>query len=387
MSKKFIFKLTPNNKNVIINTDVLLNGYKNVEYPIPFKQTSQLGYILDTDTFKFTDTTRKEQSLNAYPIKMEIDTYFKQIPFYGWNEHRSKNDNRYIYYFTPSVFNSEYDESNPKSNFKFITEDDHDIITIEPKEQGVYNTENTKGYYSCDYKITIKIYWSDDKSHANEINLSEINSTIGTYPLYIKITPIYLLDDEYYYKYLDNNIIPEHNNFNVRFLEINDTPADVLTNRDILAFDISVTFTDPKTQLSILENKIVNVSQQGFIGKRLGYVQLKQIYMDPIDIWSPKINITYTRSIENEANPKVDKTSTAEYYSFNIEDSFIANINNYNYTHVFLNDIIPSPTIDDIIEATLNSDSSLKNNLPSKNIIEDISDEAKREQDRNYLIN
>ena len=37
MSKKFIFKLTPNNKNVIINTDVLLNGYKNVEYPIPFK--------------------------------------------------------------------------------------------------------------------------------------------------------------------------------------------------------------------------------------------------------------------------------------------------------------------------------------------------------------
>ena len=318
---------------------------------------------------------------------MEIDTYFKQIPFYGWNEHRSKNDNRYIYYFTPSVFNSEYDESNPKSNFKFITEDNHDIITIEPKEQGIYNTENTKGYYSCDYKITIKIYWSDDKSHADEINLSEINSTIGTYPLYIKITPIYLLDDEYYYKYLDNNIIPEHNNFNVRFLEINDTPADVLTNRDILAFDISVTFTDPKTQLSILENKIVNVAQQGFIGKRLGYVQLKQIYMDPIDIWSPKINITYTRSIENEANPKVDKTSTAEYYSFNIEDSFIANINNYNYTHVFLNDIIPSPTIDDIIEATLNSDSNLKNNLPSKNIIEDISDEAKREQDRNYLIN
>jgi hypothetical protein len=33
---KFIFKLTPNEKEVIINSSVLLNGYPDVEYPVPF---------------------------------------------------------------------------------------------------------------------------------------------------------------------------------------------------------------------------------------------------------------------------------------------------------------------------------------------------------------
>ena len=52
---KFIFKLTPNNRDVIINTDVLFNGYPEVEYPIPFVQTNQLGYVIDPETFKFVD--------------------------------------------------------------------------------------------------------------------------------------------------------------------------------------------------------------------------------------------------------------------------------------------------------------------------------------------
>ena len=53
----------------------------------------------------------------------------------------------------------------------------------------------------------------------------------------------------------------------------------------------------------------VNVMQQGFIGKRQGYVLLKQLYLDPIDVWSPTVTENFTKSINNEANPKVDKTS------------------------------------------------------------------------------
>ena len=354
MAKKFIFKLTPNNKNVIINTDVLLNGYKDVEYPIPFKSTSNLGYILDPETFKFTDSSIKEQTLNAYPIKIEIEPYFKQIPFYGKNKDRSFGDYRYIRYYTPFIFNENKDETVPLNSFKFIQEDNHDVIILQPKEQGIYNNN----YYSCNYKITIKLYWSDNKSHATEINLKEINEKIGTYPLFITITPIFLLDDTSYYKKsynYDKLNIPSDKQFNVQFLEINDTPDNILYDRDILAFNISVTFTDPTTQLSIMENKMVNVSQQKFIGKRLGYVYLKQIFMEPIDIWSPKIDIAYTKSENNEANPKVDVISTTEYQTFKINDSFKSKVNDYNYTHLFLNDIITSPTLEDIRNAVINS--------------------------------
>jgi hypothetical protein len=37
MDKNYIFKLTPNKKDVIINTEALLNGYMDVSYPIPLK--------------------------------------------------------------------------------------------------------------------------------------------------------------------------------------------------------------------------------------------------------------------------------------------------------------------------------------------------------------
>jgi hypothetical protein len=37
---KYIFKLTPNERDVVIDTSVLVNGYPEVEYPIPFIPTS-----------------------------------------------------------------------------------------------------------------------------------------------------------------------------------------------------------------------------------------------------------------------------------------------------------------------------------------------------------
>jgi len=37
---------------------VLLNGYRDVSYPIQFKQTNLLGYVYDPDTFKFIDSSK-----------------------------------------------------------------------------------------------------------------------------------------------------------------------------------------------------------------------------------------------------------------------------------------------------------------------------------------
>ena len=59
--KKYLFKLTPNKKDVVINTSVLLNGYEDVEYPIPIMDTEKLGYVYDPTTFQFKD---KELMIN-----------------------------------------------------------------------------------------------------------------------------------------------------------------------------------------------------------------------------------------------------------------------------------------------------------------------------------
>ena len=378
MAKTFLFKITPNNKDIIINTDVLLNGYEDVEYPIPFKQTKTLGYVLDPNTFKFTDSESMIQELNAYPINMELEAVFDPLPFYGVNKFHSEDK---IIYYSPNKFNSNVGLS--QQNYSFIAEDNHDIITIQPDITG-YITNLSDNYYSANYTIIIKIYWSDEKSHAEELknyDFTHIVTTIGTYPLFIKITPKILdTDNVHYYTNLKEIILPSNK---TTFLKINDTPSDILYDRDILMFNISVTFTDPITQLSIMSTTSVNVMQQGFIGKRQGYVLLKQLYLDPIDVWSPTVTENFTKSINNEANPKVDKTSQSEYYSFEINSSFIIDKNNYNYTHVFMQDILPYPTISDFIIVERNYNNQ---NLPSiKTPNDDPS--VNYEADKDYINN
>jgi len=49
--KKYLFKLTPNKRDVVINSSVLINGYEDVEYPIPVMNTDKLGYVYDPDSF------------------------------------------------------------------------------------------------------------------------------------------------------------------------------------------------------------------------------------------------------------------------------------------------------------------------------------------------
>ena len=92
--KKYLFKLTPNKKDVVINTSVLLNGYENVEYPIPIMDTENLGYVYDPATFKFKDKKHVKVDY-PYPVRMEIDAYFKNLPFYGINSSCNTDKIRY----------------------------------------------------------------------------------------------------------------------------------------------------------------------------------------------------------------------------------------------------------------------------------------------------
>ena len=82
---KFIFKLTPNDRDVIINPKVLLNGYPDVEYPVPFVQTNQLGYVIDPETFKFVDPSLIQYMEGPYPERLEIEysTYLPLLEFYA----------------------------------------------------------------------------------------------------------------------------------------------------------------------------------------------------------------------------------------------------------------------------------------------------------------
>ena len=92
--KKYLFKLTPNKKDVVINTSVLLNGYENVEYPIPIMDTENLGYVYDPATFKFKDKEHVKVDY-PYPVRMEIDAYFENLPFYGINSSCNTDKIRY----------------------------------------------------------------------------------------------------------------------------------------------------------------------------------------------------------------------------------------------------------------------------------------------------
>lgn len=74
--KKYLFKLTPNKKDVVINTSVLLNGYEDVEYPIPIMDTEKLGYVYDPTTFQFKDKEHVKVDY-PYPVRMEMDVYLK----------------------------------------------------------------------------------------------------------------------------------------------------------------------------------------------------------------------------------------------------------------------------------------------------------------------
>ena len=82
----YIFKLTPNNRQVVINSSVLINGYKDVTYPIVTKDTAVLGYVQDPDTFKFVDSEPFKTDNTPYPVDMKIKLILNNASFYGVNK-------------------------------------------------------------------------------------------------------------------------------------------------------------------------------------------------------------------------------------------------------------------------------------------------------------
>ena len=181
----FIFKLTPNNRQVVINSDVLINGYKDVTYPILFKDSAVLGYVLDPDTFKFIDNADFIQDNRPYPVNMKISLVLKNAPFYGRNDKYSTNK---IVVKSPTE-----EEGN------FLSDN---LWTVEVNEKNVQYDRFTidvpsntvPDYSQVGYTVVVDIYWSDNLSHIPEYlkDNSLSNQIINTYPLSIKINGTFL---------------------------------------------------------------------------------------------------------------------------------------------------------------------------------------------------
>ena len=356
IKKNYLFKITPNNKNVIINSDVLINGYPDIKYPIPFKQTSTsgYGYVVDPSTFEFIDSSSFIEQQNPYPVRMEIETNFKNLPFYGWNGNKcditydvSNNikNNAAIVYELP-LFNGD-------TTFKMVEAEDYDIITIAPKYNGKYvqyeENYSRKEKYSAAYEIKIKVYWSDNKPHSSNPNIiwDANNSTINTYPLLITIKQKLLKT------YSDNTgepvtfnpvtlTLPINQGNDFKFLPIDDNLE--LSEIPACEFEITATFTDIVTQVSVMKTAKLKVNQNPYKGTKKGYVHVKFIDTKPVELWSPGINYTYTKVLDDGRRTLLDKNVNSDIYKISLDTSAIFNIDNYNYVKVFYPGVFNVPS-------------------------------------------
>ena len=333
---QYILKLTPNKKDVIINTDVLVNGYENVEYPIPLKTTSQLGYVLDPSTFKFEDSDNIQHLLYPYPVKLEITPFFNIIPFYGVNN--EFNDDKIIILYPKWV-------NDDNTVNKFIEDGDHDTAVFIPNsDETGYIIKDNEQYYVVDYKIIVKVYWSDNKPNSSIINnwLNQ-NSVIGTYPFVLNFNYNILAEDSFGETSSFN--IPEiFNNLGDNltdniFLSIKDSEKEYI--QDLIEFTFTGTFTDPRTMVSVSSTSSIIVQQEAYPGKRLGYVTVKFLDSKPLDIWSPTIQYTYKNSENNEANPFLDKKSLTEFLTFCIDSSYSNTSSNFSYYNLYEPNFLP----------------------------------------------
>ena len=161
--KKYLFKLTPNKKDVVINTSVLLNGYEDVEYPIPIMDTEKLGYVYDPTTFQFKDKEHVKVDY-PYPVRMEMDVYFENLPFYGCNNAYSTNKIRYNEIKPINTFGANEFSSEPSLYNNYFPYDGKSY------DEGIFinarnSAEKDNDFTLANYKITVRIYWSDNKSH------------------------------------------------------------------------------------------------------------------------------------------------------------------------------------------------------------------------------
>lgn len=339
--KKYLFKLTPNKKDVVINTSVLLNGYEDVEYPIPIMDTEKLGYVYDPTTFQFKDKEHVKVDY-PYPVRMEIDAYFDNLPFYGCNNKCSTDKIRYneikpeLSYGNsaePNVYNNYFPENNKSYD---------EGIFINAK------SGDDNDFTLAIYKITVRIYWSDNKSHLGKDYITNGTSAIqnngwrvkdkntNAYPFVLRLVPEpYSISSGL--KFVDNNskeLLLPNLETNINESDENKIHRNVfnvpdnftMEERNIVKFKIDATFTDPKSLMSVSAYKEVTVKQEAYIGYKTKYVYVRFIDYKPIDIWSPTVYASYNK--DKNITYKIDKDMKQDYYAFYVNGSL--NINTYN---------------------------------------------------------
>lgn len=339
---KYIFKLTPNNKEVIINSSVLLNGYPDVNYPIKFINTNQLGYVIDTDTFKFDDPSTLTNIDKPYPIKLEIEyiQVKEYVRFYGINKKVSTDK---IIYTTPI-----WDNNGCKGKVTY------DLCTLK------YQTINVQGY-NIEYDIIFRIYWSDNKSHYDNWSNIDSEGHTGVEPLIINLHVNKLLKSIVINGEDSKQIIFKDNlTENSSWLIIPDNTTYSTIN--LFNLTINATFTDPETGISVSQSLIKTIQQEAHVEPRLGYVLGSFILCKPMEVWSPTVQTFYTQSNKDEANVYVNKKLNTEYAGFVINSSITYDKQNFQIPY-YRKNIINSQVTYYTTNSSLHKTTISKNNF------------------------
>ena len=344
--KKYLFKLTPNKKDVVINTSVLLNGYEDVEYPIPIMDTEKLGYVYDPTTFQFKDKEHVKVDY-PYPVRMEMDVYFENLPFYGLNNAYSTNKIRYNEIKPINTFGANEFSSEPSLYNNYFPYDGKSY------DEGIFinarnSAEKDNDFTLANYKITVRIYWSDNKSHltydyiTNGNNTSSDNgwrkkiSNTNTYPFVLRLVPEpYIINNEFQFDNSNSKVLllpnlePSLNEKDKDKIHKNvfNVPDNfTMKERNIVKFKIDATFTDPKSLMSVSAYKEVIVKQDAYIGYKTKYIKVRFIDYKPVDIWSPTVYASYNK--DRNITYKIDKDTKQDYYAFYVKGSVDTNLYN-----------------------------------------------------------
>lgn len=345
MSKSdYIFKLTPNNRELIINTDVLINGYKDVSYPIPFKSTSTLSYVQDPDTFKFIDSSDIDYIKGVYPIKMEIECDFPYLPFYGENKAKHIEPDGYTDDYDASLYRIRYNYIMKNSDntydylvkpiFDVSSNDNYDVITFSRNSSYNHKDNDGNNYYDAGYTIKVKIYWSDNGHHAKSDD--NINLTLYISKLNRSVGHSFGVDGKTIYLYTTNNVLSEiykDGNDYTNFIGIFDNFT--YNDREVGLITVECEYTESFTKLSVVGSTSVTVNQYKHMGQKKGYAYVYYKDCIPLEIWSPSITPLYTKSVDDEANVKVDSGSNTEYFGFCVDGNLNVDIKKYGDRYLY----------------------------------------------------
>ena len=361
IEKKYLFKLTPNKRDVVINTSVLLHGYEDVEYPIPIIDTDKLGYVYDPDSFQFKDTENVKYDY-PYPVKMEIETFFEDLPFYGLNNSMSYCNIRYNDIMPLDTKGNTIDP-NEYNNFLHSSSDKNQPSTYDPNYKGSYDVGIFKNgdtnndiivsqtnYTLANYRIKVKIYWSDNKAHANDSITNnpntwrEVNEKTGTYPFVLRMVPeTYDINSKLnFWNGNSKELLLPNLDYNpgdktaIQHKNIFTVPDNfTFEKRNVVKFKIDATFTDPKSLISVSAYTEVIVQQDAHIGYKQKYVKIKFIDYNPVDIWSPTVYASYNK--DRNITYKIDKDTKQDYYYFFVKGTLDISSYNTNKNKYFSN--------------------------------------------------